>query len=227
MSISDAKKLYDHISEQYHKNRNKASNDVTELPAVLNLLGDINNKSILDLGCGTGKHAKAFLEKNAKVTGYDISEKMINICREYCQNKGNFFIASHEDVDFNQNSFDICNASFTLNYVENLDNIFFKIKKWLKPNGIFTFSIPHPIWLLQRSFNMDYSYPHKIDIEMKSYGVKIFTHYKPLNEYIKLFNQYNLKLLNIVETTIPKNIKGWPEPKYRLPNAFLFKLTKN
>ena len=39
-------------------------------------------KSILDLGCGTGKHDFLFAEKGYKVTGVDISKKMIAIANE-------------------------------------------------------------------------------------------------------------------------------------------------
>ena len=41
-----------------------------------------NASSIIDFGCGTGKHAAAFHLNNFSVTGVDLSEKMIAIANE-------------------------------------------------------------------------------------------------------------------------------------------------
>ena len=221
-----ARSLYNDIGQRYHDNRKKASNDVTELPTTLNLLGNINDKRILDMGCGLGKHSKEFIKRGAIVTGYDASEKMVKLSQKYCQGKGSFTRSTHETVSYLPESFDICNASFSINYSKDLDVVFRKVYSWLKPNGLFTFSIPHPIWLQTRSERMDYSRPHKIWIKMNSYDVEIFNYYNPLESFIRLINKYDFKLLDLIETTISKKYKGWPEDKYRLPNAYVFKLQK-
>ncbi len=227
MKYKSARTLYNHIGQKYHDNRKNASNDVTELPTVLKLLGGLKGKQILDMGCGLGKHSKEFLKRGATVTGYDASEKMIQLTKSYCQNKGNFFRATHESVTFPLKSFDICVASFSLNYCKNLDDIFTKVTSWLREEGVFIFSIPHSLWLLDRTENMDYSKSHKIVIKMNSYDVEIFNYYHPLEDFIVEVNKNNLKLTNLVETTIPKRLKGWQEYKYRIPNALIFKVEKN
>lgn len=226
MKYKTARSLYNHISQKYHDNRNRASNDVTELPATLNLLGDLKHKKILDMGCGLGKHAKEFIKRGGIVTGYDASEKMIKLAKKYCKGKGSFFRSTHETATLESNSFDICNASFSINYSKNLDPIFKNVWLWLKTDGIFTFSIPHPIWYSKRSESMDYSKPHKIWLYIDSYDLEIFNYYHPLDEFIQLINNYNFKLLNLVEATISRRYKGWPEEKYRLPSTFVFKLQK-
>jgi SAM-dependent methyltransferase len=42
--------------------------------------------SILDMGCGTGKHAILMAKKGYRVTGVDLSEEMISIAREKAEN---------------------------------------------------------------------------------------------------------------------------------------------
>jgi SAM-dependent methyltransferase len=151
---------------------------------------------------------------------------MVRLTQAYCKGKGKFFRSTHETVSFEANSFDVINASYTIGYSNKLDLIFKKVYQWLKPEGIFVFSIPHPLWLLERVDKMDYSKPHKIQIKIGSYDIEIFNYYHPLDFYIQLINQNNLNLINLVETTIPRTFKGWPEDKYRIPNALVFKVQK-
>ncbi|HYD35347.1 MAG TPA: class I SAM-dependent methyltransferase [Vitreimonas sp.] len=226
MKYRSPRSLYNAISQKYSANRNKASNDVTELPAVMKLLGDLKSKNVLDMGCGLGKHAHEFIKSGANVTGYDASEKMVKITQTLCRNKGYFFRAEHETVSFEPSSFDVINASFTLTYSTQLDLLFTNVNSWLKPQGVFTFSIPHPVWLFNHVQNIDFSRSQKVWFPINSYDVEIFNYYEPLDTYIQLINKHNFKLLNMVETTISKKYKNWPEEKYRLPNAIVFKLQK-
>ena len=41
-----------------------------------------NVKTLLDMGCGTGKHAELFYEKGYKVHGIDLSEDMLKIANQ-------------------------------------------------------------------------------------------------------------------------------------------------
>ena len=226
MKYNSARSLYNHIYKKYHDNREKSSNDVTELPTVMEFLGDLKGKEVLDMGCGLGKHAKEFMKKGGIVTGYDVSEQMVKLTKEYCQGKGTFLIGSHETISFEPSSFDVCNASFTLNYSKDLEIVFQKVAKWLKTDGIFTFAIPHPVWLLNRVEKMDYSKSHKIWIRINTYDIEVFNYYYPLDTFIQLINSNNFKLFNLKETTIPRKLKNWPEEKHRLPNALVFKCQK-
>lgn len=63
------------------QNDNNANN-IFEKPALFSLLPTLNNKTVLDLGCGYGEHCIHFIEKGAKrVVGIDISKKMLAIAK--------------------------------------------------------------------------------------------------------------------------------------------------
>ena len=47
-------------------------------PALLELLGDVNGKTILDAGCGTGYLSRMLARKGAKMTGVEPAESMFN-----------------------------------------------------------------------------------------------------------------------------------------------------
>lgn len=60
----------------------------------------------MDIGCGAGVPVdKFFLEKGFKVTGIDLSEKMIKLAKKNLSN-GNFFVKDMTEIDFPENSFD-------------------------------------------------------------------------------------------------------------------------
>ncbi|WP_191089751.1 class I SAM-dependent methyltransferase [Nesterenkonia ebinurensis] len=54
-------------------------NALYDHPAVLGLLDDISGLRILDAACGTGLYARELLDRGASVTGFDLSQKMLDI----------------------------------------------------------------------------------------------------------------------------------------------------
>ncbi len=52
------------------------------MPATFKLLGDVKNKKLLDIGCGSGIYAKQLSRKGAIVKGFDVSAKMLAIARK-------------------------------------------------------------------------------------------------------------------------------------------------
>lgn len=221
-----ARALYNAIFEKYRDNREKAPNDLTELPTVLRMVGVIRGKDVLDMGCGLGKHVKEFLKRGARVTGYDASERMVELTKEYCEGRGEFFRSENETVSFKPGSFDVVNASLTLNYSKKPAVILKKVARWLKPKGVFVFSVPHPMWLSRKVENMDYSKSGKMWMKLASYDVEIFNHYHPLTTWVGLLNTYHLHLEDIVEPTMPRKYTGWPEGKYLSPDVMVFKARK-
>ena len=53
-------------------------NELLEMPAMLEILGNVKGKNILDFGCGTGIYAKLLTKKGANVKGFDISKYAID-----------------------------------------------------------------------------------------------------------------------------------------------------
>ena len=73
--------IYDNneFFENYQKlrqNKGLTANDLIETPQLFELIGDVKDKEILDLGCGAGNNDRKLIEKGAKsVLGIDLSKK--------------------------------------------------------------------------------------------------------------------------------------------------------
>ncbi len=140
----DDKILRDYLEFRYHP---ESPNESLEKPAFLELLGDIKNKSILDLGCGDAKFGSELLEKGcATYLGVEPSSKMLEYARKNLANtKCEVEQATIETWSYPAEQFDMVVSRLALHYVENLDEAFQNIYKTLKPGGRFVFSTLHPV----------------------------------------------------------------------------------
>ncbi len=139
-----AKNVYNNIAESYHNHRTKLYpkgwffNEFLEMPTTLELLGNVKGKKILDFGCGSGIYAKLLTKKGAKVSGFDISEKMLAIARKE-NPKLDLRYGSGYNIPF-KGRFDIVLASLTIHYLKDWDKVFQEVRRVLKKGGFFVFS---------------------------------------------------------------------------------------
>lgn len=97
-------------------------------------------RSVLDLGCGLGRHSVLFAKYGFKVTAVDISEYAVRSVRE-AEKKENLIITSKacdmRDLPYRENSFDCIFSYHAVSHTdtEGFHKILGKIKKVLKPDG--------------------------------------------------------------------------------------------
>lgn len=71
---------YNSLAEEYKKTSSKPDKLYSTLPTLLKIAGTLDNKTVLDLGCGSGFFTKAFASRGAKkVIGIDSSEEQIKL----------------------------------------------------------------------------------------------------------------------------------------------------
>ncbi len=125
--------------------RNRVNN-FTELPSMLEALGDLNGKMLLDIGCGPGIHAREYVLRGAMVTGVDVTSGMVEMAREYCPT-ATFHPATTYDLPFGDDSFDLVTASLMVFHLDDPARAFKEVKRVLKDNGKFLYSDLSPFYL--------------------------------------------------------------------------------
>ena len=94
-------------------------------------------KTILDLGCGTGKFLECFLKmrKWESATGVDFSVAMLRKARETIQESVLWLQEDFDALPFLESSFDLVVSGFTLRSVQKLPEFFKTVHRILTPGG--------------------------------------------------------------------------------------------
>jgi len=119
-------------------------------PVVFKKLGNIKNKVILEIGCGNGYFTRLLAKKGAKVTGIDLSRKLIAFAlkREKSKPFGIKYLVRNAAklYGLKSRSFDIVIANMCLMDIADAQGTIKEASRVLKKNGYFLFSITHPVF---------------------------------------------------------------------------------
>ncbi|MDE7275052.1 MAG: methyltransferase domain-containing protein [Lachnospiraceae bacterium] len=116
----------------------------------LKLLGDLTDKSVLEIGCGSGHSLKYAADLGAAdLYGLDISEDQIGRAQEYMGSQGIMakLVCSpmEEECGLPVNYFDLVYSVYGIGWTTDLNKTFGRIHSYLKKGGIFVFGWSHPI----------------------------------------------------------------------------------
>jgi ubiquinone/menaquinone biosynthesis C-methylase UbiE len=112
---------------------------------VLKTLGEVRDRQVCELGCGTGMLTYELAKRGAVVSAIDISAEAVKITREKVSMFSPAQIKIRQmdacDLSFKDNSFDIITGTFILHHIDILKAAS-EIKRVLKPGGQAVFSEP-------------------------------------------------------------------------------------
>ncbi|MBB6501036.1 class I SAM-dependent methyltransferase [Pedobacter cryoconitis] len=112
------------------------------------MLPTLQDKKVLDLGCGFGWHCLYAREQQARaVVGVDLSENMLARARKSTDDPAiEYHQLAIEDINFTAEEFDVVISSLAFHYVENFAQVCQKVGHSLQPGGSFVFSVEHPVF---------------------------------------------------------------------------------
>lgn len=100
----------------------------------------------LEIGCGTGKNTEWLLTKANQVTAVDLSEKMLAKAKSKIQDKKVQFIQADitKEWNFGEYHFDLVTFSLVLEHIEDLNDVFTKLKSVVAEGGYIYIGELHP-----------------------------------------------------------------------------------
>jgi ubiquinone/menaquinone biosynthesis C-methylase UbiE len=123
-------------------------------PTLLDLLGDVKGKAVLDVACGEGHLSRKLAEQakgDIQITGIDSSKRLIDIAQK--KNKTfshciNFLLGDASRLDqLSPNSFDVAVCNMALMFIKRFEETIQEVARVLKPQGFFVLSLLHPCFL--------------------------------------------------------------------------------
>lgn len=242
---------YDKVAELYYERRKDKHrfdyNRDIDVPAIIKMVGNVRNKTILDVACGFGDHARVLSKKGAKqIIGFDFSQKLIKYARKSNIPRAEFIVGDMDkNFPFKKNTFDIVVCSLAIHYTKNLDKLFAQIYKLLKPKGIFVYSTGHPIFNMINSspkyiigilkdgkkkvINGDYFNESFLKGNLGTLGwmkMRNFTHQTLIQTALK----HNFEILDYIDAKPVPNSGKYDSYKFKLtsklPTFIVFKLKK-
>ena len=117
---------YNSIAEGYRDSKQLPFRYVVERYTLFQLLGDLQGRTVLDLGCGEGFYARQFKRAGAaEVTGVDISKGMIALAEgeERARPTGCLYVGADAAAFKPAAPVDVVAAVYLLNYARNRDEL--------------------------------------------------------------------------------------------------------
>lgn len=184
------KLLYNELSPIFLQAANRnTKREVSFIRAIEKKKGEAV-QSIVDLGCGVGRHA-SLLSEYYDVTAIDISIEEINLAKKTTSSKVNYLVGDMRNWNIdNKADMIICMWS-TFNYLscdEDLKKFIICCSNNLHDSGLLILDLKNPEKLIETNHVREsYSYPYEISIEIN----------KSLIDYNTLNGVYNYHIENV------------------------------
>jgi SAM-dependent methyltransferase len=171
----------------------------------LDVLGDVRDRDVLELGCGAAQWSIALAQEGARVVGLDNSERQLEHARGLMEAAGLDFPLVHspaERLPFEEESFDIVFCDWGATNFADPYQVVPEVARVLRPGGLFAFSGATPIsWLAlddekdvwDDRLHSDYFGMHRRTFD----GVVEFQ--LPYGRWIRLFRENGLEVEALIE----------------------------
>lgn len=194
---------YDLIGKYYKNKENVSVKEIKSSNFIISQISSFQNKNILDVGCGYGRDIKKYEELGAKdVVGIDTSEYMVNLAKE-CVDKPNLIFKQNIlSTTFPSNTFDIIIAKHSIHYIDSdeLYKAYDEIYRILIPNGVFLFTVPHPLSEIFIKDSKNYEHKEIISFNAHSEFILKFPSHT-ISDYLSYAFLKNFNVTSIFELT--------------------------
>jgi SAM-dependent methyltransferase len=144
--------IFEEFAEEFERHAAVGSyNAHYDRPAVLDLLGDVRGKRVLDAGCGPGLYADELLARGAEIIGFDQSPEMVRLARRRLGSRADLRVHDLADpLDWiDDESFDVAVLALVIHHVDDRVSALRELHRALRAGGHLVVSTHHPTtdWL--------------------------------------------------------------------------------
>ena len=124
---------------------------ILEEPLLRSLLGNVQELSVADIGCGTGRHTLYLSEAGARVTAIDFASEMMAQAIEKTKDHDVRFVTHDltERLPFDNDTFDRVLCCLVLEHISGLDPVIGEMARICRPGGFILISELHPAMRLR------------------------------------------------------------------------------
>ena len=153
LSQKDGTQCWNNNAEQWH--RLFGENDLNRRdlldPIILEVLGDVLGKQILDAGCGDGYLSRKLARLGASITGVELSQKMLDFAIEE-EKKAPLKISYHHAIcsslpNLLASTFDVVVTNNSIQDTADYQGAFREFSRLLKPGGTYLHIANHPCFM--------------------------------------------------------------------------------
>ena len=147
--LAGVRSAYDRWAAIYDTDRNPML--ALETPLLRAALPDVDGRDVLDLGCGTGRHALWLAAAGARVMALDFSAEMLRVAQRK-PGAANIDFRVHDlgnVLPFAANTFDVVVSALVLEHIADLGLCFAEVQRVLRAGGTAVVSAMHPAMFLR------------------------------------------------------------------------------
>ncbi len=143
--ISPVKQHYDHLAEHWEEIATGPGREHILVSAVRSLLPPLEEKQVLDAGCGDGLYAAWLADQGGDVVGVDLSQEMVKVAQERYGDEAEFHQADlSEEIPAEDDSFDLVVCQHVFSHLPAIDGALAEFARVLRPGGDLVLSTHHP-----------------------------------------------------------------------------------
>ncbi|MCU0267035.1 MAG: class I SAM-dependent methyltransferase [Acidimicrobiales bacterium] len=175
---------------------------------ALRLLGNVEGRRILELGCGAGHAAVALAKRGAHVISVSPSFARLEVVRSACERE-EVRIETHQsdlaDLAFiRADTVDLVLAVYSVAGVDDLDRLLRQVHRVLRTESPFVFSVPHPAFSLldptsDQPLQVQRSYFDRTPITYTTAEGTGREHPRPISELFLSLSRANFRVDTLLE----------------------------
>ena len=237
------KKYWNTAASEYHSGRTKGRKYIVD-PALFEVIGEVSDKRILDVACGTGAIIIPLAQIGAKCVGIDYSKDLIQLAREDATSKGldiDYRVMDATEVQKLESKFDLVIVALLFPHLPQLKDIaqtIASISKVLEDTGRLIIAEPHPsfdYYMKNRMAYGDFQYfssglPYEFQMDIGEHSLKSEAYHWTLENYSQALFDSGFLIRRIVEPRpLPESrdvSTEWYKEKIKYPTYIIFDCIK-